>query len=1148
MTPMAALRPRTDAPPAWRAYTFALGVTVFATGLRAAIDPWAGDRLPYITYFAAVALAGWYGGLRAAIAATLLGVAGALYCFVPPRMSFAVAEPVHGIGLAMFLVMGGVVAAFAGALRGSAQLAAARSDELRTTLASIGDAVIATDRDGVVTLLNGVAVQLTGWSEADAVGQPLARVFDIRDEVTGAPASNPAVRALAEGTIVGLANHTVLVRRDGTRTPIDDSAAPIRDGDGNVTGCVLVFRDVRERRAAEEAQAALAAIVASSNDAIVGKSLDGTIRSWNAGAERIFGYRADEAIGQSVLLIVPPERHDEERSILERLRCGERIEHFETVRIARGGRRVDLSIAIAPLFDRHGEIIGAANVGRDITERKRAMDLVRHRERLFGALVNASSQAIWSYRPARDAVGALDEASAAWWREFTGQSEAERTAGAGTGWLDAVHPRDRAAASANWRAMQDGTEPTVAEFRVRRADGAWRWLRMRGVPTRDGDGQVEWAGTLVDVTERKEAELALQRSEERYRRLVELLPVAVYTVAADGVLTFYNAHAALLWGRSPQLGDPSERFCGSLRAFSADGAAMDHEQTPVALALRDGRSFRNVEAVVERPDGSRITVLVNIDPIRDEAGAVVGAINAFHDTSALRRAQEAVRASEEAFRSLVAVLTDVPWAADVTGAVVDEQPGWAAYTGQSYAQYRGLGWLDAVHPDDRATAGTAWRAACATGADYRAPYRLWHAASGRYRHVETRATRLHDASGAVRGWIGCCTDVHDQTVAREELVAADRRKDEFLATLAHELRNPLAPVRNSLEIMRRARGEPGLVAQARDTMDRQVRLMERLMDDLLDVSRITRNRLELRRAPTELGAVLQQAVEACRPLCIAAGQRLSVRLPDEPVWLHADGMRLVQLFSNLLNNASKYSERGGHIRLDAARERDHVVVRVRDDGIGIPPELMPSIFDMFTQAERSLERSRGGLGIGLTLVRQLVELHHGTVTAHSDGDGRGSEFVVRLPVGPLADATRAELPAQAHAPAPAAANGVAPPRRFLVVDDNQDAATTLAMLLRLGGDEVHVAHDGEQAVAVADTLRPEVVLLDLGLPKKNGYDVCRELRERPWGRDATIVALTGWGQSEDRRRSEDAGFDGHLVKPVDHAVLMQLLANARRPA
>lgn len=379
--------------------------------------------------------------------------------------------------------------------------------------------------------------------------------------------------------------------------------------------------------------------------------------------------------------------------------------------------------------------------------------------------------------------------------------------------------------------------------------------------------------------------------------------------------------------------------------------------------------------------------------------------------------------------------------------------------------------------------------------------------------------------------------VEERSAALRE---ADRRKDEFLATLAHELRNPLAPVLNSLELMKGAGSDVELLEQSRVTVERQIGQMVRLIDDLLDVNRITRNKLELKLERVELASVLSHAVESCRPLYERSGHELQVASPTEPILLNADPVRLAQVLVNLLTNSCKYTEPGGRIWISVDRRGSEVALTIRDTGIGIPREMLTKVFDLFTQVDRSLERTAGGLGIGLSLVKRLVEMHGGTVTAFSDGQDQGSEFVVRLPI--LVEKSGVES-------APGSTPSLPPSltaRKILVVDDNRDSAHTLALLLKRTGNQTRTAYDGVEAVEAAADYRPEVILLDIGLPKMNGYEACRAIRELPGGKEMVIVALTGWGQEEDRRKSDEAGFDGHLVKPVALADLMKLLDSLAR--
>jgi PAS domain S-box-containing protein len=638
-----------------------------------------------------------------------------------------------------------------------------QSEWLRVTLASIGDAVISTDAKGRITFLNGVAEALTGWPRSEALGRALPEVFYIISEQTRRPAENPALRALREGTIVGLANHTVLIARDATERLIDDSAAPIRDDAGNMSGAVLVFRDVSGRRRAEEAQARLAAIVESSEDAIVSKTLEGIITSWNHGAERLFGHTAAEAIGRPITLIIPPERLDEERMILERLRRGESVEHFETVRVAKGGRRIDISVTVSPVRDGRGQVIGASKVARDISERKRTEAALREQGRLIRQVAEAALTI--------HSAGSLDSV------QQVIAEEARRI-------LGACH-------AVSSLTVGEDCSQSISAVSTSGRDERLRALRIPPA--------VE--GICAEVC-RSNRPMRLTRAE-------------------------LEAHPA--WRNVGEEGDPLPPLRGWLAA---------------PFISRGGRNLGLVQ-VSDKENGG------------------------FSE-------------SEEA------VLTQ-----------------------------------------------------------------LAHLAS-----VAIENARLYD-----------------------ELREQDRRKDEFLALLAHELRNPLAPLRNGLQVMRLASGDAEAVREARAMMERQLAHMVRLVDDLLDISRINSNKMELRRARIALADVFSDAVEAARPTVEAGGHELTVSLPADPVVLDADLTRLAQVFTNLLTNSAKYMEPGGHIWLTAVQRGGQAVVSVRDTGIGIPAEALSRIFDMFSQLDRNIERAAGGLGIGLALVKGLVEMHGGTISA-----------------------------------------------------------------------------------------------------------------------------------------------------------------------
>ena len=421
--------------------------------------------------------------------------------------------------------------------------------------------------------------------------------------------------------------------------------------------------------------------------------------------------------------------------------------------------------------------------------------------------------------------------------------------------------------------------------------------------------------------------------------------------------------------------------------------------------------------------------------------------------------------------------------------------------------------------------------------DYTVEFRIVRPSDGATRWLMVSGRTVPVPEGPPRR-IGVTIDITDRKRDEQTLQEADQRKNDFLATLAHELRNPLAPIRNAVELLRMKGPLPQDKRGPVEVIDRQARALTRLVDDLLDISRITQNRLELRREPASLTAIVEAAVESSRPLIDAGGHTLHLKLPDEPIVLLADVTRIAQVISNLLNNSARYSDKRGHIHVEVRREGVEAVITVVDEGIGIPSTMLHRVFDMFVQVDRGHERGRGGLGVGLALSRQLVEMHGGRITAHSGGPGLGSTFEVHLPIAADVEASiraigvRDELPVSRL--------------RILVVDDNRDSVDSLSTLLRLMGNDVHSAYDGVEAVNAAHTYKPDVILLDVGLPLRNGYEAARLIRGEPWGRNMVLIALTGWGMEQDRKQSREAGFDHHLVKPVDPKALMSIISDLFR--
>jgi PAS domain S-box-containing protein len=1017
-------------------YGGAVVLTALAVLLRWGLDPLLGDHFPFVTLFTALVFVAWYSGRGPALLSLILGAVAGDYFFLHPRYTFTIGQMENQFGLILYGVVGiASVALFeslrkarrraeererqleqeVAARRVAEQVLAEEGERLRITLASIGDAVITTDAEGRIISLNAVAEALTGWPLAEATGQPLDVVFHVVNEATRRMVENPALKALHQGVSVGLTNHSVLVSKDGTERPIDDRAAPIRGKDGQIVGCVLVFRDVTERRRLEKENAnrlraarLLASIVESSDDAIISKSLDGIIQSWNAAAERLFSLPAEQAVGRHISLIIPADRIAEEDQIIATLKAGQRIDHFDTVRLRSDGQPVLVSLTISPVKDEAGQVIGASKIARDITGQRQAEE----RERRLLA--------------------------------------------------------EAAAANAKFRAFFD-QGPLFA-----------------GIMALDG--------TLLEANR-----LSLE--------------ACGYTKEQVLGKKFWEC---AWWSPSPELVE-------TIRAGYARAAA--------------GELFK-AELPYYVADGSERVVDFILLPIKNQAGRVLFLAPTGTDITDRRRAE----ADRQKFVTLVENSTDFIGMCDLAGVPFFVNRAGLKMVGlDGIEQARHAPVRDFFFPEDQPRIMDEFFPSILEKGHGEIEVRFRHFKNGQARWMAYKVLTLTDATGRAVALATVSQDVTERRQLEDNLrkLAADlseanRRKDEFLATLAHELRNPLAPIRNALKVMRLAGGKPEVVEQTQSMMERQLSQLIRLVDDLLDVSRITTGKVELRKEQVQLAAVMNSAVETSRPLIEQMGHELTVTLPKQPITVDADLTRLAQVFLNLLNNAAKYTERGGHIWLTAERQGSDVVVSVKDDGIGIPADQLPRIFDMFSQVARSLERSQGGLGIGLSLVRRLVEMHDGRIEAHSEGVGRGSEFIVRLPV-----VVEAPLPPTVER------HELATPKsslRILIVDDNRDGADSLGIILRVMGNDIRTAYDGQQGVDVAGEFRPDVILLDIGLPKLNGYEASRRIREQPWGKEVVLIALTGWGQEEDRRRSHEAGFDHHMVKPVDPEALMKLLA------
>jgi two-component system CheB/CheR fusion protein len=635
-----------------------------------------------------------------------------------------------------------------------------------------------------------------------------------------------------------------------------------------------------------------------------------------------------------------------------------------------------------------------------------------------------------------------------------------------------------------------------------------------------------------EIAQRRQADEALRASEQRYRDLIAAIPAGVVACDAAGTVVFHNACADQLCG-----GPPGETpACWGPEACAVNGHRLVNFTAPLHDVLAGGEPVVDRELSIDRPDGSRIDVLLNITPLRDHAGTITGAVNIVQDITARKRVEHELRASELRFRTLANTVPVLIWQNDEQGRNVFVNQYYLDFTGKDIDAVMGSGWHEVVHPDD----APAYIADYMDAVRGRRPWRNLDRVrrrDGQWRWFDNYAQPLFAPDGSYAGHVGASLDITDAVLAEQALKETDRRKDEFLAVLAHELRNPLAPISNAVHLLRHPDGRRR-ADRLVEMLGRQVRQMIKLVDDLLEISRITRDKIELHPQPLLLADVVHGAVETSRPLIDQHHHHLDVHLPDEPLTLYADSVRLTQVLANLLNNAAKYTDQGGRIELVARRDGSDVEIAVRDNGIGIPAGHLPEVFDMFTQAHRTAGRGEGGLGIGLAMVRGLVQMHGGTVEARSAGAGHGSEFIVRLPLAESHDAAGDADVAADRSPLAG--------QRILVVDDNEDAADTLAMLLEADGAKARAVYGGAAALAALPVLRPHTVLLDLGMPDMDGLEVARRIRADPAWAGVRIVALTGWGQAGDRERTRGAGFDFHLTKPVDLDMLHAWLGTCGR--
>ncbi|HXG67219.1 MAG TPA: PAS domain S-box protein [Blastocatellia bacterium] len=1190
-------------------YGLAIAAVAIATLLRVPLTPVLGMNVaPFLFCYPAILLSGWYGGLGPGLCATGFGALAALYFFIEPAFSFAILDTGILLQLILFAVTGGLISALSDAWQRSRRQAEevkererGQRELLQTTLASIGDAVIATDAQARVAFLNQVAEDMTGWKQHEALGRPIGEVFKIINEQTREAAENPVARVLREGTIVGLANHTVLMTKDGGEIPIDDSGAPIRDRDGQIIGVVLVFRDVTERKQAEaelrKAHARLKTTLESITDAFY--TLD---RQWrytyiNPQAERHFGQPNEVRLGRVVWELFPAAVGSVFYEQFHKAVAEGAPAHFEAV-----------SPVTGKWIETHAypSAEGLAVYFRDITGRKEAERALRDSEARYRYIFQAAGVSIWEedFSEVKAAIDRLRAADVQDFRRYFAEHPdfvAEmvgkvRIVDVNDATLRMFGAADKGELLESLRKIftpetQEvfvGELLAIAEGRTYfEAETALRTLRGERLdviftiafpPPEAGFSRV--LVSVINITERKRAEEALRQSEERFAKAFSASPL---------VLTI----SSLKTGKLLEVNDTFTRVSGYTReeAIGRTTAELglwsnlkDREEE-LEIVRRVGK-VREAEYRFRTRDGEERIGLLSAEII--EIGGEPCALTVIQDITARKRAEEALRESEARFRNMADTAPVLIWMAGADKLCNYFNRPWLEFTGRTLEQELGYGWAEGVHPDDYERCLNTYNTAFDARQSFRMEYRL-RRHDGEYRWVLDTGVPRFTPDGAFIGYIGSCIDITErieaetereqallgeqaarkeaeqaqrlsaellvrEQAARADAEAASRIKDEFLATISHELRTPLNAIMGWAEMLRRGRLDAPTSTRAFEAIERNARSQAQLIEDLLDVSRIITGKLRLNVQPVELAAVIDAAVDVIRPAADAKGVRLQVALDPLAGPVSGDPDRLQQVVWNLLSNAVKFTPKGGRVQVRLERVNSQAEITVSDTGEGIRPEFLPYVFDRFRQADSSYTRKYGGLGLGLAIVRHLVELHGGTVAAHSGGAGQGATFKVRLPLLIVYDAERFRAPAQESAPAtsapgmppdcPATLEGL----RVLVVEDEKDSRELVTAMLRECAAEVRAVATVEEALRAFGQWRPDVLVSDVEMPGEDGYSLIRKVRAlaAEQGGQTPSLALTAHARTEDRLRALSAGFDAHVAKPVRLAELVAVIASLAR--
>jgi PAS domain S-box-containing protein len=700
-----------------------------------------------------------------------------------------------------------------------------------------------------------------------------------------------------------------------------------------------------------------------------------------------------------------------------------------------------------------------------------------------------------------------------------------------------------------------------------------RHMRVSYVPDVDTTGSVRgWIASISDITDRKRTEEALRESEARLSTFLEQLPIGVGAIDLEGHWTISNAvMRTFAQDVIPSL-DPQNRT--RWQAFDSKGQPIPSQEWPGARALRGETVSPGMEMTYVTDAGTQIWTRVSAAPLRNHAGEIVGALSVVQDIDAVKRAELAVRESADRFRTLVSVITDVPWTADATGAFTTPQPAWAWFTGQTWEEYRGFGWFEALHPDDREDLSKSWKQACQSRSAYVSAHgRVWHEPTRQYRHFEAQATPVFNTDGTVREWVGAYTDINarkqlehqleeratelaraleerkkldeererlleSERYARTEAERSTRLKEEFLSTVSHELRTPLNAILGWTQLMQQSSDETTW-KQGLDAIERGARGQALLIDELLDVSRIVSGKLRLEITTLDIGPLIEAAVETLRPAAEAKAIQVTQVHSRGVALVKGDPSRLQQTVWNLLSNAIKFTPRGGLVEIRVARADAFIEITVKDTGAGIPSKFLPFVFDRFRQADNSTTRQHSGLGLGLAIVKHLVELHGGTVDVQSEGEGKGATFRVHLPV---AITTLPDTAAVRPDSDPTRLSNV----KVLVVDDDPNSCEIVRRILVGCDAQVSIAHSADEALSALDQFGPHILVSDIGMPSKDGITFIREIRQNELQAHAPrlpAIALTAFARAEDRIRVLQAGFNMHVAKPIDPRELVTVIGS-----